>query len=150
MLKPVQVVLAVAWLISMVGAAAAQQLVLDEPLRGSTSGAQNGGSFSAEGWRVTNKNDSITWHIPTLSQGAVEFSVRGLRPNDTRPEGADKNEIFHMYDWTYNNADTVYDGYRNNPFKHFLRKSNADIGKIDSMELVWAISTEFTEPDTPI
>jgi hypothetical protein len=128
----------------------AQQLVLDDSLRGSTSGSQNGGSFSADGWRVTNKNDSITWHIPTVSQGAVEFSVRGLRPNDTRPEGADKNEIFHMYDWTYNNADTVYDGYRNNPYKHFVRKTNGDVGKIDSLELVWAITPNYEEPDTPI
>src|SRR6185295_12176626 len=94
-------------------AAWAQELILDDSLRGSTQGTTGGGSFSGEGWRVTNKNDSIYWHIPTLPQGAVEFSVRGIIPNDSRPEGNDKNEFFHMYDWTYNNADTVYDGYRN-------------------------------------
>jgi MYXO-CTERM domain-containing protein len=148
MWKPV---LPVAWLISMVGAAAAQQLILDDSLRGSTTGTQNGGSFSAAGWRVTNKNDSITWRIPTVPQGAVEFSVRGLRPNDDRPEGADKNEIFHMYDWTYNNADTVYDGYRNGPYKHFIRKTNVlDPARMDSMELVWVIAPNYVEPDTPI
>lgn len=150
MRHPARVVTTVAWLVWLAGAAAAQQVVLDDSLRGSTSGARNGGAFQADGWRVTHKNDSILWHLPTISQGAVEFSVRGLRPNDTRPEGADKNEVFHMYDWTYNNADNVYDGYRNNPFKHFIRKSNGDVGKIDSMELVWAINAEYTEPDTPI
>jgi hypothetical protein len=141
----------VAWLAWLAGAAVAQQVVLDDSLRGgSTGGSRNGGVFQGDGWRVTHKNDSITWHLPTIAQGAVEFSVRGLRPNDTRPEGADKNEIFHMYDWTYNNADTVYDGYRNNPYKHFIRKSNGDVGKIDSMELVWAISPEYVEPDTAV
>ena len=140
----------VAWLALLSGAAAAQQLVLDDSLRGATSGAQNGGAFQADGWRVTNKNDSITWHLPTISQGAVEFSVRGLRSNDTRAEGADKNELFHMYDWTYNNADNIYDGYRNNKYKHFIRKSNGDVGKIDSMEFVWAIDPEYVEPDSQI
>ena len=129
----------------------AQQVVLDDSLRGSTSGARSGGSFGSDGWRVTNKNDFILWHIPTLSHGAVEFSVKGLPPNDSRPEGQDKNEIFHMYDWTYGNADTVYDGYRNNPFKHFLRKTNVlSPGKVDSMELVWQILPDSVEPDTSV
>jgi len=146
-----RVVMTLAWLVGLAGAALAQQVVLDDSLRGgSTSGIQNGGAFQGDGWRVATKNDSITWHLPTISQGAVEFSVRGLRPNDTRPEGADKNEVFHMYDYTYNNADNVYDGYRNNPYKHFVRKSNGDVGKIDSMELVWAIDPEYVEPDTAI
>jgi hypothetical protein len=137
------------WLVLLASAAAAQTLVLDDSLRGSTSGARAGGAFQADGWRVTNKNDSITWHIPTLPRGAAEWSVRGLRPNDARPEGADKNELFHMYDWTYNNADTVYDGYRNNPYKHFVRKINVlDSGKTDMMELVWAINGDYIEPDT--
>ncbi len=131
--------------------AAAQELVLDDSLRGSTGGSRSGGAFGADGWRVTNKDDSILWHLPTLSRGAAEFSVRGLRPNDSRAEGTDKNELFHMYDWTYGNADTVYDGYRNNPFKHFLRKSNVlNPGKVDSMELVWQILPDSIEPDTAV
>src|SRR5690348_13579260 len=99
--RVVTTVALLAWL-SGSGAAAQQQLqlVLDDSLRGTTSGTRNGGAFEADGWRVTSKNDSITWHLPTISQGAAEFSIRGLRPNDTRPEGADKNEVFHMYDWT--------------------------------------------------
>jgi hypothetical protein len=142
----------VAWLISLTAAAAAQQLVLDDSLKGGgTSGTRSGGSFQADGWRVTGKNDYIYWHIPTVSSGAVEFSVRGLRPNDTRPEGADKNEIFHMYDWTWNNADTSYaPGYRDDRFKHFIRKTNGDVGKIDSCEFVWAIDPNYVEPDSQI
>src|SRR6185295_10727998 len=130
-------------------AAWAQELILDDSLRGSTQGTTGGGSFSGEGWRVTNKNDSIYWHIPTLPQGAVEFSVRGIIPNDSRPEGNDKNEFFHMYDWTYNNADTVYDGYRNGPYKHFIRKTNMlDPGKTNSMEMEFKLPADDIEPDT--
>jgi hypothetical protein len=127
----------------------AQELILDDSLRGGTQGSRSGGSFSGEGWRVTSKNDSITWHIPTISQGAVEYSVRGLIPNDGRAEGYDKNELFHMYDWTYNNADTNYDGYRNGPYKHFMRKINlADPGKTNAMEMLLKITSDEIEPDT--
>lgn len=134
------------------GAAYGQTLVLEDPLNGSTSGAQGGGAFlPGGGWQVTNKNDSIYWHVPTLTAGAVEFKVRGLLPNDSRPEGEDKNEFFHMYDWTYNNADTVYDGYRNGPYKHFLRKSNVlNPGKVDSLECLWKIEPNYVEPDTAV
>jgi len=111
-----------------------QDLVLDESLRGGSGGTVGGGSFGPDGWQVTGKNDSIYWHIPTLPQGAVEYSVRGILPNDSRAEGNDKNEFFHMYDWTYNNADTIYDGYRNGPYKHYVRKTNMiDAGKTNSM-----------------
>lgn len=131
--------------------ALAQNVVLVDSLRGSTKGTQGGGAFQADGWRVTGKDDFIYWHIPTLRQGAVEWSVRGLRANDSRPEGADKNEIFHMYDWSYNNADTVYDGYRNGPYKHFIRKTNVlDPARMDSLELVWVIAPNYVEPDTRI
>jgi len=133
--------------------AAAQGVVLEDPLRGSSTGTVSGGSFGPDGWRVTNKNDYIFWHVPddTMTWGAVEFSVRGLRSNDDRPEGADKNEIFHMYDWTYQSADTNYGGYRNNPYKHFIRKTNVlDPARMDSLEIVWAAAGSYVEPDTQI
>lgn len=131
--------------------AQAQRLMVDDSLRGSTAGTRGGGAFQPDGWRVTGKDDFIYWHVPTLTAGAVEFSVRGLMSNDARPEGADKNELFHMYDWTYNNADTVYDGYRNGPYKHFIRKTNVlDPARMDSLELVWVIAPNYVEPDTSI
>ena len=132
-------------------AAWSQELILDDSLRGGTQGARGGGSLGPDGWRVTGKNDFIYWHIPTVSQGAAEFSVRGIIPNDGRAEGYDKNELFHMYDWTYNNADTTYDGYRNGPYKHFIRKTNlVDPGKTNSMEMVLKINSDEIEPDTSI
>jgi hypothetical protein len=130
----------------------AQALVLDDSLRGgSTTGLRNGGAFQADGWKVTGKNDSITWHVPTIPEGAVEWSIRGLRANDSRPEGADKNEIFHMYDWMYNDADNNYDGYRNGPYKHFVRKTNVlDTARMDSLEMLWKVVDNYVEPDTSI
>ena len=74
-----------------------------------------------------------------------------MRANDSRPEGADKNELFHMYDWTYGSADTVYDGYRNNLYKHFIRKTNVlDPGRMDSLEMLWLIAPDYVEPDTAV
>ena len=55
-----------AWLLSLTAAAAAQQVILDDSLKGGSSGAAGGGAFQPDGWRVTGKNDSILWHIPTV------------------------------------------------------------------------------------
>src|SRR5207248_7081793 len=100
-------------------------LVLDDPLQGSTLGTRSGGNFLSYGWQVTSKNDTIYWHVATITNGAVEFDVRGLYPNECRTGMEDKAELFHMYDYTYNNADINYSpGYREDPYKHFIRKTD--------------------------
>lgn len=135
-----------------IGAAAAGggKRVLDDPLRGATLGTRGnvarkgpGGSFVADGWRVDKKDDYIVWRLPApLPRGAAEFRVKGLDPKMS-DVNADKSEIFHMYDWTDHNSDAQYSpGYRDNPFKHFLRKINsldAAAGKTGRMEIVWQI-----------
>jgi hypothetical protein len=125
-------------------------LILNEPLQGSTSGTRQGGAFVTGGWQVTGSTDTIFWHVPTVTNGAVEFDVRGLCPNECRAGMADKVELFHMYDYTWHNSDYSYaPGYRDNPFKHLVRKTDClDGAKVDSMEIVWAISPNYTEPDT--
>ncbi|MBI3850244.1 MAG: hypothetical protein HY298_08145 [Verrucomicrobia bacterium] len=125
-------------------------LVLDDPLQGSTLGTQSGGAFVTDGWQVTGQTDTIYWHVPTITNGAAEFDVRGLYPDECRSGMADKVELFHMYDYTFNNADINYaPGYRDDPFKHFIRKTDClDTGRVNSMEVVWQISPNFTEPDT--
>ena len=130
--------------------AAAGALVLDDPLQGSTTGTLSGGAFVAGGWQVTSSTDTIYWHVPTISHGAAEFDVKGLYPNECRAGMEDKVELFHMYDYTVGNADTVYNGgYRDDPFKHFIRKTDClDAGRVNSMEIVWQIIPNFTEPDT--
>ena len=125
-------------------------LVLDDPLQGSTTGTREGGVFVAGGWKVTGQYDGIYWHVPTVSHGAAEFHVKGLNPNECRGGMTDKAELFHMYDYTYGSADTVYDGYRNGPYKHFIRKIACQGGTVDALELVWLIAPNYLEPDTAV
>ena len=73
--------------------AARASLVLDEPLQGSTSGTRSGGTFVSGGWQVTGKDDTIYWHVATITNGAAEFDVRGLNPNECRPGMEDKVEL---------------------------------------------------------
>jgi dienelactone hydrolase len=124
--------------------------VLDDAMQGSTTGTRSGGRFVAGGWQVTGKNDTIYWHLPTIAKGAAEFDVRGLQPKERRAGMEDKSELFHMYDHTVGNADSNYTGgYRENPFKHFIRKIGAlDAAKVDAMEIVWQIRPKYEEPDT--
>jgi hypothetical protein len=125
-------------------------LVLNDPLQGSTLGTRAGGTFVTGGWQVTGQTDSIYWHVSTITNGAAEFDVRGLYPNECRAGMEDKVELFHMYDYTWNNADTSYaPGYRDDPYKHFIRKTGClDTARVNSMEIVWQILPNFHEPDT--
>ena len=132
------------------GPALQASLVLDDPLQNSTTGTRAGGTFVTGGWQVGTATDSIYWHVPTITNGAAEFDVRGLNPNECRTGMEDKVELFHMYDYTVGSSDTTYNGgYRDNPFKHFIRKTDClDTVKVDSMEIVWQIAPNYTEPDT--
>ena len=72
------------------------QLLLDDPMQGSTSGSRSGGTFANGGWQVSGSEDYIYWHLPySVHYGAAEFYVKGVNPNE-----AEKNEHFHMYDYT--------------------------------------------------
>lgn len=136
--------------------ASTAQLLLNDTLKESTKGTRSGGEFADGGWKVTGQRDFIYWHLPrTVSKGAAEFSIKGLSPNESRDGMKDKSELFHMYDYTWHNSDTQYGdpGYRNNPFKHFIRKIGC-LGSynnsIDANEVVWAITPNYFESDTPV
>src|SRR5262245_32220133 len=73
-------------------------LVLDDPLQGSTTGIRSGGTFVSGGWQVTSSTDTIYWHLGKITNGAAEFDVRGLNPNECGSGMADKVELWHMYD----------------------------------------------------
>ena len=140
--------LCVAVLAALSGPASAA-LVLDDALEGATVGTRSGGAFMTGGWQVTGKDDTIYWHVPTITKGAIEFDVRGLQPHERRPGMEDKSELFHMYDHTAGSADAQYGGYRENPFKHFIRKIGAlDAPKVNAMEIVWQVQPHCVEPDT--
>src|SRR5687767_145272 len=121
--------------------------VLNDSLQGSTIGTREGGTFCCGGWRVDSQYDTIYWHVPTFSHGAFDYNVSGLGISCSGGLG-DKNELSHMYDYTFGNSDISYNGgYRDNPYKHFIRKQCYD-PKVGTLELVWAISPNFIEPDT--
>jgi hypothetical protein len=135
------------------GPAGRAALVLDDPLQGSTvSPTRVGGAFVAGGWQVTGQTDTIYWHVPTITNGAAEFDVRGLYPNECRAGMEDKVELWHMYDYTFGNADINYNGgYRDDPYKHFIRKTDClDTARVNSMEIVWQIQPNYEEPDTAV
>src|SRR6185503_1495351 len=124
-------------LVSLSGHAA---LVLDDALQGSTTGTRSGGAFVAGGWQVTGQTDTIYWHLNgVVTNGAAEFDVQGLYPNECRTGMEDKIELWHMYDYTFGNSDLNYNGgYRDCPFKHFIRKTDClDTARVNSMEIVW-------------
>ena len=124
-------------------------IILEDTLHGSTSGTSEGGEFLGNGWRVTDQYDSIYWHIPSTSMGAVEWDVRGLYPDESRPELGDASDLFHMYDYTFHNSDSNYSpGYRGNPYKHLVRKQgNLDLAP-NRMKVVYKIGEAFFEEGT--
>lgn len=122
-------------------------LVVNDPLEGSTTGTRSGGTFLPQGgWQVNSHLNYIFWHVaPTITHGAYEFDVRGV--GQSCSGGYSKNELSHMYDWTYQNADYNYIGYRNNPYKHFVRKQCRIDRPNEHLEILWGISPNFFEDD---
>ena len=145
--KAALVMLAGLFIAAMVVAPAAAQLLLDDSLQGSTSGTRSGGTFANGGWQVTGTEDWIFWHLPySVTRGAAEFYVKGI--TDTFPN---KTEQFHMYDYTFGDADYNYGGYRDNPCKHFIRKSGVNDGaKNGSFEVIFRTSLGEIDQDTAV
>ncbi len=124
----------------------AQTVILSDPLQGSTSGTRSGGSFVGGGWRVDNQYDSIYWHVAHTDHGSFEYDVLGL--GTLCPGGNGYiGELSHMYDHTFGNSDVAYDGgYRENPFKHFVRKQcNYKDGQL---EVLWKVVSDYLENDS--
>lgn len=74
---------------------AARAYHLDDSLRGSSTGTQEGGSFGADGWTVTAPTDRLWFAIPTASSGSITFTLSNVTNASLFP--AD-NDIFTMYD----------------------------------------------------
>lgn len=143
-----------------------QRVVVDDPLTGPAAlvgtripaacgPGTPGELLSGVGWRCNNKQDSIYYHMDTpISRGAAEFEIQGLRPNELEGSMNDKTELFHMYDYSYNNADCSYaPGYRDDTYKMYIRKiglwSTSDPApNADKFELVWQRVPASMEPDS--
>ncbi|MDO8588601.1 MAG: NBR1-Ig-like domain-containing protein [Armatimonadota bacterium] len=111
-----------------------------------TPNGSQGGAYTASGWQVTGDFDYIFWHLPyPVYKGAAEWYISGL----TESTPTSKDELFHMYDYTFNNSDYVYSGgYRDNPYKHFLRKNGATGGNTNAFEWEFSINQNYFEIDT--
>src|SRR6185295_9122066 len=133
-------------------------ILLQDPLQGSTTGVRSGGQFVTGGWKVLTGNDFIYWHLPhAVTWGAVDFYIKGLISRDPNLPG--DSDIVHMYDYTYG-SDTDYNSFRNNPYKFRLQKHGtvydyrglADAGQItwifppDDLEYEWDTSVLSWDP----
>jgi hypothetical protein len=155
-------------------------LLVDDPLQSPSFEGRfhvSGGSFEDGGWKIIDKDDCIIWHVPRTPTGAIQFDVKGINSRECGPGIQDLTEFFHMYDNTWFNSDFQYGdpGYRDNPFKHFIRKSGAGYfeetspdhwefidcrghSKTDSMEILWKLcpnndvscEDNIAEPDTAV
>ncbi|MBI3202859.1 MAG: hypothetical protein HYZ29_15070 [Myxococcales bacterium] len=71
--------------------------VLSDPLSGSTTGQQNGGTFvSGGGWQA---GQQITWDLGTeLTEGGMSIEVTNWDPNSDSPQHQfDKQQVINMY-----------------------------------------------------
>jgi len=88
-------------------------VVFDDLTNGSTLATDwDGGSFTAQGWRVNNNTDYLRYEVPTVENGYVQWQNVGLTPR-----GA--NEASHML---FGMWDPTAGGYRQNPFRVHLQK----------------------------
>ena len=62
--------------------------VIDDSLQGGTSqGTQIGGSFTNEGYRPQSGFNHILYEVPTVSEGYLEFQIKGMTNQSGKPEG---------------------------------------------------------------
>lgn len=92
-------------------------LVFDPLTSGSTVGEVGGGEFRPDGWRATDARSYIRYEVPTLTNGFVEFDVKGLRNPNPR---SDKRNLLIMWDPTRGD-------YTQNPFRVHLAKFDTNL-----------------------
>ncbi len=71
------------------------QVLLFDPLMGSSLGAVGGGEFTDEGWKVIANSNFIIYDMDTIETGFLEFDVKGL---DIRNPTRDARHLFYMWD----------------------------------------------------
>lgn len=113
---------------------------LEDTLRGASVGHPVGGSFSADGWRVTERTDRVWYALPRLVSGSVEFTVTHLTM-ESLGTTAD-NEIFAMYEGGYGISEPIRYApeFRENSYKCMLRiYNNAEAGRQGQQKLMWGL-----------
>lgn len=113
---------------------------LEDPLRGSTRGNAIGGTFTADGWRVTGRTDRIWYAVPRLVSGSVQFTLA----NVTMASLGDTydNELFAMYEAGYGIAEPLRYApeFRENNYKCMLRVyANGEGARAGQQKLMWGM-----------
>lgn len=112
--------------------------LLQDTLRGGTSGNPIGGSFGPDGWTVTGRTDRIWWALPRLASGSVEFTVT---MSNAHLQNYD-NEIFAMYEAGYGIEEPIRYSpeYRNNHYKHMIRiYGEAETTRVGLQKIMWGM-----------
>src|SRR5262245_51463812 len=79
--------------------AVAEEVVIDDPLQGSTVGTLVGGGFSNEGYVPGPGQSHILYRLPrTIANGCVEFEVRGMVVGLIPSERTAEQGFWGMYD----------------------------------------------------
>ena len=71
------------------------QVLLFDPLMGSSLGDVGGGEFTDEGWKVIASSNFIIYNMQTIETGFLEFDIKGL---DIRNPTRDPRHLFFMWD----------------------------------------------------
>ena len=71
------------------------QVLLFDPLMGSSLGDVGGGEFTDEGWKVIASSNFIVYDMQTIETGFLEFDVKGL---DIRNLTRNARHLFFMWD----------------------------------------------------
>lgn len=74
---------------------ATDQVVLFDPLMGSSLGDVGGGEFTDGGWKVIASSNFIVYDVTTIPTGFLEFDIKGL---DIRNPHRDARHLFFMWD----------------------------------------------------
>lgn len=113
---------------------------LEDTLRGGTRGNAIGGTFSADGWRVTGRTDRIWYAVPRLVSGSVQFTLANVTMaslGDTSD-----NELFAMYEAGYGIAEPLRYApeFRENNYKCMLRVyANGEGARAGQQKLMWGM-----------
>jgi len=104
--------------------------VINDPLQGSTSGTQVGGSFTSEGYKPGSGTNHILYSVSSeISNGYIEFEMKGFSPDGI--PGSDNDHAFlTMYDGRGIGNTPSWAAFRDNYFRwNFHWRQNASYFK---------------------
>ncbi len=124
--------------LSLLGARA-NAFELQDTLRGGTRGNAVGGHFEGDGWHTDDRRDVIWFPLPRLVEGAIEFTVTGIR---TETLVLTDHEIFALYEAGHGIAEPIRYGpeFRGNHYKCLMRVyGQPEAARVGAQKLMWGM-----------